>query len=716
MIRILFALTLLFSTSAIADVDHVARGLAARITKASYIVECDGAADSTRIQSAVTAQKRIIIASSSCKLDVAVKIPNGGILDLECTNPAGVTFTADQDVQMFTRDTATFQTYVKGVRLRGKCIFDGEHERTSFPYSTIAGTYGALAFGLLAADPDATDSFVDIEGAEFRRFASIPYQFINFARASVRNTKFWKTKDPGYVSVRNVVHSDNVHEWSADNCVSVSRGTLRATITGNIFRECEIAGAWVSGYNVAGSGTLTANGTYTFGGTVTVTASVSSFTPAWKNNVVTLYDGSSNYGVVKLTAITSGTVATGIVLVAIPAGLQNIASASWYQAPQIGAADWTISNNVIVGAYEASIHAAIGAKRGTVANNVILRSGMIADSEIATTGTIAASSTSLALATGGGADFADNDWVIVQPENSLQDYFIAKVSSGGGTDTLTLDRASPRAYVSETVRLLHMQGTTGYGLYATGNNIPTHEYGGSFTAIGNRIEDFRTTAFYLGHSTNGSVKKVSIVDNDMFQPSAANLAGAYESVRVAEAGSTEAQDIIVERNRTDYSAVFFRGQQRGTTLRRWVVKDNYSPNVGATNILVATDLNNAGATVTGYNWSKTDDRGIAVPTAEKLNSWATATISAGVVNVTSSYLKITPSPDSGNVDITDLVNQLGSTGLGKFAIWNGGSTGTITIKHNGAKITSRAGADYVLNPGRVIEFEFKNANVATMNE
>lgn len=58
------------------------------------------------------------------------------------------------------------------------------------------------------------------------------------------------THDVGYTYCESVTHSDNLHLVSSDNGVSVSRGCLRATVTGNTAMFCAHSGIWVAGFGV----------------------------------------------------------------------------------------------------------------------------------------------------------------------------------------------------------------------------------------------------------------------------------------------------------------------------------------------------------------------------------------------------------------------------------------------------------------------------------
>jgi len=87
-----------------------------------------------------------------------------------------------------------------------------------------------------------------VDNCWFENLEGLPVRFENAnGLCRVNNCKFVNTLDPGFVRC-NYVHWTNNHTLrGADNGVSVSRGCLRAVVTGNSFENCAYTGIHVGG-------------------------------------------------------------------------------------------------------------------------------------------------------------------------------------------------------------------------------------------------------------------------------------------------------------------------------------------------------------------------------------------------------------------------------------------------------------------------------------
>lgn len=549
--------------------------------------------DAAAFQAAVTAQVPIFLPPGDYVIGSTVRVPDSGFLDLRAI-PGTVTITSPQDVIPFGKASGA-TTSVARIALEG-INFNGEHERgTTWPYSTATSNYGMLLCFSITANPGNDDAEVVIRNCAFYDFQSYPFQVWHFRRVEVSGCYFTRCKDPGFLFCQNVIFNNNMIEWGADNGVSISRGCKNFTATGNVIRDCEIAGIWVAGYTPTAvtSSTLTITGTYTQGGAVTVTSSNASFWNYQYLNTYFLVEKSGNTVVVKITAISSFTVATGIAVQAVPAALQGAASDSWEHAPGTGPESFTVTGNTIVGC-DTGVRGTAAARRGNVSGNTIIRPGFVADSQVYSLGSIITGTTSLEVAD--ASAFAANDWIIIDPPTSLDGYFIAKISSIA-SNTLTLDRNAPVTYSNEVVRLVHRMSAAA-GVHVTGEDEKLHQFADSIKINGNVVVDYYKHGVLLGSTSTGSVKRISITGNDFWCPGSVQDTSTHGVIRLNEYSAQASSYIIVRDNNTDDTSQFFAAYVRGTTSRTFDVRNNYHPNITLpANIIAVYDADNANADI-----------------------------------------------------------------------------------------------------------------------
>lgn len=568
------------------------------VTGPDYAAVGDGIADDyAAIQAAVTAQQPIFMPPGTYYLSATVRPPINGFIDITAI-PGTVTIKCAKDIAAFGKPAGA-DSAAGNLRLVG-LIFDGEHARgTTWPYSNATSNYKMPYAFQIPANSNTADTECIIRSCVFRDFMTFPLQVFHYKRVECTKNKFTRCKDPGFLFCQHVVFSENVVEWSSDNGVSISRGCKNIICNNNVIRDSQIAGIWVAGFtpsaNVAN--TLTITGTYTFGGAVTVTASSSTqWNMQYLNTYVLAVKGSDSV-VIKITAISSFTVATGVAVSAVPASLQNAATDSWTHSPATGPAAFTAVGNTIVGS-DAGIRATTAARHGVITGNTVLRSGYCADSEVYSTGTISTGTNSLVVAD--GSVFAQNDWVIIDPVNSLDDYFVAKISSKS-TNTLTLDRNAPVTYVSEVVRRCHQLTGHGFGVWIEGDHDGVHQFVENIKISDNLVSDYLTSGVYAGGQSTGSPRRVSIIDNDFWQPGNLQVAGTRGVVRVNEYTGKAASYIMVRGNNSDDNDQFFLAYVRGTTARIFQVKENFHPNITGADIILVLDADNANADISGLN-------------------------------------------------------------------------------------------------------------------
>ena len=617
---------------------------------------------------------------------------------------------------LITRDTTLFTNTVKGVVMKD-IVFDGEHVRQKggFPYTDYsANDYGAMSAFQFTADIDEPNTVAVFVDCEWRNFPSFPFQLYGFKYVYLVRPRFSRCKDPGFVNCENVYVDDVDAEYSADNGLSVSRGVRRFVVKGGLIRDSSIAGLWISGFNITNPGTVSLSGpSYTPLSVLSVTASDNVFGQAHKGSTIVARDAGGNECIVKLVDILSLTSAVGIALTQVPAGLENVPSTSWYHAPMNGPQEGVAGGLTIVGSQAAHLYMQHAPKNITIAPNTLIRAGMTADSEVVATGSIAAGSSQLTL--DDAAHFAVNDYVIVQPVTSMQDYWIGRIQSKAG-NVLTMTGAAPRTYAQEEVRLLHLSALDGYVAFITGNGRGEHKYAENIDIQPQNIIDYRGVAFYLGSTSTaqGSVRRIRLGRSILSQPSGLGATGVGRSIiAVREQAGTKSDDVLVPDGMDvlDDTVPFFQAYQRGTDKRRWLINNVYAPSIAGSVFASVNDLDNGNASITDrYQFDRIGADGVKRATAHKFEGWKTGTIVSGVVDVTGYAMSFTP--NAANVDVTDFSSSLlDGSGLSEFVVRNNHGSNTITLKNDINKIRTGTGADLVVGPYKMVKLMFLNANV-----
>lgn len=685
----------------------------------------DGVTDDTAaIQAAINTGKPIFFPLGTYATNGLIRAVNGQGIYLSAV-PGTVTIKSNTLSQPYIFANPAFPGYTGNVSISG-INFDGGHTRTAFPYSILAGTYYADTAFNFCANPNTEQTSFSLENCRFTNFRNLPFVIDHYKSAAVSGCQFIRTKDPGFRFCSNVKWTNNHTKFSADNGISFSRGCQNAVIGDSIFEDCEVNGIWVSGYSVNGTGSLTVNGSYIAGGVATLTATGTTFTVADVDTLVTLYDGASFTGdscVLKILSLTDATTASVGVITAVPAGLRNIASASWQRAPMPGVSRFSVSNNVVVGAYSAGIHCGIAPERGAISNTTVIRSGFIADSEVETTATVASGSTSLTVVSASG--FTENDWIIIKPNNSLQKSFIARIT-GIASNTFTLDRVAPTTYVQEPAHLCHVSSSEGWGMYIAGNQRGSVSYAENISVNNVSFIGYRSNAVFMGSSLNITpVRNIRLTgctfnDPDSLQKSVAN--GLDSLIRIAEPAGYPISGVVISDNVSDFTSgtgkSFVKFYAQGTTKRQIVVADNYTPATADSVYFTVLDNSAGNADISAlYQWSKVDDFGVRSSTASKAARWYTLTAqevtdlaNTGILYPRSNRIIITP---TANLTINSINwTLMGTSGFSECHIENASPTFSITFTHSDTSIRCPNNTNVVLAPRDYAAFAQRNSAVS----
>lgn len=657
------------------------------------------------------------------KLETPIKIPNNGYFQGEGIPKNGLLpriTGAENGSFLFTRLTGgSLETYVGGVRVKD-LWFDGEHERPpgNYPWTTYAGDVrGPLSAWSFSADPNNPDAFSELIGCKFTRFASYPYQFYNFRHHNLAlNCEWDRTKDPGYVNCASPQFINPRVSFSADNGVSISRGCTDYVVMGGIFKDCALSAIFAAGYNVPLAGTVTISGDYSVGGEVNLLASASTFLALYEDMYITARDGSGNEGVVRINACpTSTTAATATVVKEIPAGLQAIASTSWYWGPQNGPTSGIIGPNTIIGGGVSSVQLTTAAKMGTVGPLTLDRPGWCRDSEVHTVGSIEAGTDQLEVAS--ATNFVEPCYVLIDPLDAQRPYHIARVSDiTDGVMTLTED--CPRTYTDDPVYLLHAgdAGQNGYSVFVQGHSVGGHEYAEDLLISGLNIKNNYGNMFQLGNSGAGSVRRITVENIKHVQETALGLSGR-QMFRMTEMEGYPSS-LHVRNFETNDTAKFFEGYQHeadgvATVRRDWTFDNIHAPNIGIANLISATAQRpvDADEDVSHlYKISRTGRDSIPNISGFKYPEIVDVTDAAGVITVNDGFIAFTPG--SANVDITQfkLGPAFSTTGNLEFIFRNKHASNTVTLKRNAGLL--QVGADLVMPGLSQVKLVFLNPNLA----
>lgn len=548
-------------------------------------------------QIAIAVQRVMRLMSPTYCLNSAPIIPSRGTLWIE---------TGRADTMPMVYGTIShsfaigFVDYVHRVYLRGIGFDGGRMRLHGFPYANNAPDtiYTFVAVMDLHADPSDTTSRADIIDCLFQNTHVYSWHLTFFQKGYDLGNTYIRTADHGFIACNLAITDKVSKEWSSDNGVSISRGCLRTTISNSTFLDCEVAGAWNSGFNNAGSGTLTATGTYTILGVITLSSSAGIFDGTLVNTFLTPKGADNKTCVLKVVAYINSTTVTAMVIIGdasspttgVPASLQATASTSWQYGPSLGNDEFTVTGNKLIGCYADGFAGLTAARRGEVALNIICRTGLIADSEVSSLGSIAAGDTHITVSASTGSSFPTNSWIIFRPRTSYTDYFIAKVTNQTG-DTLTIDRAAPDTYALEFMHLAHSNTGTGFGvpINITGNSVGKHVFASDISVHDNQIIDFVGSAARLGNAGNGGVMRIGVERNKIFQPG--NIGdGTSNLILLQEYPGTQSDYICIRDNESDTTTPFVRFSQQGSTPRRVILGPNYVPN--ASSYFTALDASN----------------------------------------------------------------------------------------------------------------------------
>jgi hypothetical protein len=637
----------------------------------------------------------------------SARIPKNGVLRIHA--PLGtVVFKGAKDLALFTRTTGFPTNYVRGVDLEG-IIFDGGHIRNLRPYKDYQNdVYGfESAFGLEASQDDPL-SFAYIQKCLFKNCASLPFALAHFADVKVSHNTFFKTKDPGLRYCKKVVVDANFSEWSADNGFSVSRGNKNVALTGNVIKDCTSDGLFVSGWNTSGptSVNITVTGqTYITGSTVTVVSSGNTFVASDQDTLMNVRDSSGNVGVMKVIQYQSANQVQAVVLQPIPAAIQGVATNLWALSPHNGPEVFTVSGNTVIGGNGFGISALKASGKGTIGDNTVVRTGVVVDSEKVTKGSIAQGSNTLTVLN--ASDFSVGDGLIIDPKNSLQAYFIARITAIAG-NVITLAQTAPQPYGLEDVRQCFL-ANTGVSIGVGGNNVAWNRYANKILIDGNNCIDYRSGAITVNPYDEGSGRDIVITNNVMDCPSGISVTSV--DIHVLESVGMQSSNIVISRNTSFNSAArMILLQQRGTGKRSIFVADNFAPNMTTANHFQAFDLDNSSVNVTAlYQWTFRDAFNAVQNHSIKVKSIISTTNTGGVVSIPGSLVSMAPATNGENV--TDFVSAVGDGSL-MFVLANYSGANSITIKNNSAKIRTKTNADVTIPPNGAATFIMLSPTVA----
>jgi hypothetical protein len=676
--------------------------------------------DRLAFQNAIATGKTVYIPDGTYNLTTGVTVFTNGSLILIGSSKDKVKLISNVGTWMFLGNLSNVQFE--------NITFDGRRVRdvNGWPYSNPQTSNGSFR-AIQAEAPQGNDSTsVIIDKCDFINFSSLPIFFYSFYNARVTNSKFYKTLDPGFVFCNNVFWSNNITEFCADNGVSMSRGNNNVVVESSIFKDCQSSGIWISGFAIAGTGTVTATGaSYNVLDQVTLTFSATGQT-GFDRAYITQKSGGLE-ATYKIKQITSPTTAIAECINAIDPAFQGVAIATWEFSPSLGPKNAIISNNLVIGGYTGGIQAYGVNKRIKISGNVLIRNGWCADSETYTFGSIAQSSTTLNV--DNASNFNNNDYIIIEPISSQRDYFITRIANIVG-NTITTVTAPPITYSNEKIYRVHTGSSVSNG-YAN-HILISGDTSGFPDTISNQIsisenimsdcsgEAIMLAAPIITGSGGGTVKNISIKGNSILYPTTvAGPAGPFpinlrHAVFIDEQNpnADPSENIIVSENYyTGYgSIVNFR--QNSLAIRNYIVcANNTYPNGSG---FFARDIATSTILTDNYRTSHYDQYGTltadAITTSLQFPAWTVGTVVAGVMNVTQSTISFTGT--NPTTQITDFTKGVNSDLL-VFSLRNSdvSAGNTITIVHNTSKIRTQSGSNIVLGPGSAALFAFLNNTI-----
>lgn len=597
--------------------------------------------------------------------------------------------------------------------------FDGGHVRDPafYPYGSDPGTSILQALNLRAAKGGADVVNFRISHCRFEAINGLPI-WVADADGSVEISfnEFIRCKDPGILYNNNVTIVGNVIKFSADNGLSISRSNQNIYVAYNHITDCANAGIFVGGINSTGSGaslTLT-GGSYAVGDTMTLTASFSKFGTEDKGIDFTLRSGTDR-AIVRVVSVESGVSATVVAKLAVPASLQATATADWARGPVSGAQAGGVFNNIIEGASTYGIYLSSGCKDITVGGNTIRRTGITADSETSTLCTMLAGSTTLTL---DEAILANNDWFVIVPDYTSEDYFIAQASSGGTTTTIVASAAPAQSIIRERVYRAYRR-VASYGILATGRfeSATILEFAEFLDITNNTIVDSVTGGIRVG-STSGSVRKSSIRNNRITLRQNAHVDAAVYGILASDVGATTMRTVLLSMTENDIrlnNAPASRGISYKPIDSNAASYIAIGPNRIQECVTEVEVIEQTGMTDITRDYKPITRSGslpIDSQTVTKLLGLeeAAPAFSAGVLTVAQSYGA--PDISAGSIVVTDIA--LAASAMHDrplIIVRNSHAANTVTFNHNTAKIRTTTGANYVLNPNRAAVFVAITASI-----
>lgn len=600
------------------------------------------------------------------------------------------------------------RTYGTGNRVTGAYIegvtFDGLHSRDAaeFPYDAATGTSASQGLNLRASHAD-TPEYCVVTRCRFENFKGLPVWIADFSGGVEYSYNYHvNTKDVGLLLNDNLKVIGNVSDCSADNGFSISRSNRNVIVTGNTVRNANGSGIFVGGVDNAGSGNLTISGaSYAVGATVTVTLASSVFYTEDVGLNVTAENG-SDIGLVRIVSLSSASVASAVVLQAIPASLQNAATSTWSKGPISGTQFCVIADNITEGCFDQGIRINQGADGVSIHDNIDHRCGVQCDSETYTSGTALAGGSSITVADITG--FSNGDWVVVVPDYTYEGIFIAQINSAPSGNSLPIS-AGPAVENLINARVYKAQQNTGaYGIVCAGNFLSTtqYEYFQNFAIHHNRIIDPVGGGIKVG-TTSGAARFGRISDNDIVMSQTVQSVASPHGIDIDDVNNNGMRTNLIE------------------------VKDNFISLNGAGIAISYTpmDTSNSSYIAIGPNRSRqvttpvsvieksgsadiTKDYKPIIQTGSltevnnivgdviALESSATASYASNVLTVTQSLSSY--GPGAGGVTINSVDFSAIDKDFPLIIIRNSSGSNNITFTHNSSALRLRDATNYVLGP------------------
>jgi hypothetical protein len=623
-------------------------------------------------------------------------------VDIEGAGPESTRFFGLKNLILFSNGVQFVETFrVEGIE------FDGQRVRTNFPYMAWeqTDTYGIQHHIVLLANRRNNRSRFYVRNCRFKDTVNLPLVADHFHNCRVYDCEFYRTRDPGFRFCDTVQWIGNTSRFGSDNGVSISRGCRHVTVNNNLFHDMESYGLWLSGFNVPMTGTITISGAaYTPGSLVNVSTSAGGLGSPSLDVLYSIPNGDGTWGTIKIASVTNSTTATAYVLQEIKVAAQAVATSGYYQAPHNGVATFTCMGNTIIGGYSSGLGLREAVRRGTITGNTFIRNGFIADSEKFTRGTIPVGSSTLTVTN--GAIFTLNQFALIEPPNSFQDYFLAKVTGIAG-NVLTLNHTAPETYADEEVRPVQESPGEGYHILLTAQPIGIYAQPEYMNISGNLFDESKQVSIQLGNTGAGPARRVSVTNNQFFRSQGASSTNGI-AVAISENATTQVSDIVVAGNQIGSGHIRSVSlAQYGTAPRTVTVRDN----VGFSGTgLVITDNSNAGAqvTVTGVGFSSIDKSGAEFFENIGFTNSTTPVVTTNVMPV-NRFANVLSTAET--INSFTLGAAFGTTISPLFILRNGSGVTSITITYNQNFIRTQSGANLILGPYQAALFCFISSTV-----